>query len=170
MNYFQLFGLTPSFSIDMAQLSAHYRTLQKKFHPDNFVTASERDKALSMQKTSQINDAYLTLKQPVTRAEYLLELLAGIGIDQNKTIDDPMFLIAQMELRERLEEIEHSANLTKLSQLEKELIGMNQQLISCIDEGFLQEDWRCVVSNVNKLKFIVKLKKDIDLVEDRLMD
>ncbi len=72
MNHFELFGLPPQFSLDGSLLSSQFRELQKRFHPDNFATASERDRLLAVQKAAQINDAYQVLKNPISRAEYLL--------------------------------------------------------------------------------------------------
>ncbi|ERM62147.1 cobalamin (5'-phosphate) synthase, partial [Vibrio mimicus CAIM 1883] len=105
MNYFELFGLPIQFELDGSLLSSQFRTLQKRFHPDNFATASERDRLLAVQQAAQINDAYQTLKDPIRRAEYLLSLQ---GIEMNaeqQTLQDPMFLMEQMELREELESV-----------------------------------------------------------------
>ncbi|MBU5881014.1 co-chaperone HscB [Vibrio cholerae O1] len=105
MNYFELFGLPIQFELDGSLLSSQFRALQKRFHPDNFATASERDRLMAVQQAAQINDAYQTLKDPLRRAEYLLSLQ---GIEMNaeqQTLQDPMFLMEQMELREELESV-----------------------------------------------------------------
>ncbi len=80
MNYFELFGLPIQFELDGSLLSSQFRALQKRFHPDNFATASERDRLMAVQQAAQINDAYQTLKDPLRRAEYLLSLQ---GIEMN---------------------------------------------------------------------------------------
>ena len=64
MNYFELFGLPSQFALDGSLLSSQFRELQKRFHPDNFATASERDRLMAVQKAAQINDAYQVLKNP----------------------------------------------------------------------------------------------------------
>ena len=100
MNYFELFGLPSQFQLDGSLLSSQFRELQKRFHPDNFASASERDRLMAVQKASEINDAYQVLKSPLSRAEYLL---AENGVDirgEQQTMSDPMFLMEQMELRE----------------------------------------------------------------------
>ena len=105
MNHFELFGLPSQFQLDGSLLSSQFRTLQKRFHPDNFATASERDRLLSVQKAAQINDAYQVLKNPISRAEYLLSE-QGIELrGEQQTLQDPEFLMEQMELREELEVI-----------------------------------------------------------------
>ncbi|RXJ82819.1 Fe-S protein assembly co-chaperone HscB, partial [Arcobacter cloacae] len=108
MNYFELFGLPSQFKLDGSLLSSQFRELQKRFHPDNFASSSERDRLMAVQKASEINDAYQVLKQPISRAEYIL---AENGVDiraEQQTMQDPMFLMEQMELREELEHISAS--------------------------------------------------------------
>ena len=69
VNYFQLFGLETQFTIDLAKLSTLYQTLQKKVHPDRFANASSQDQLLAVKKSTLINDAYQTLKNPLKRAQ-----------------------------------------------------------------------------------------------------
>ena len=58
MKYFSLFGLEVSFDIDLTHLHSQYQELQKAVHPDHHATASESEKLLSVQKASEVNDAY----------------------------------------------------------------------------------------------------------------
>lgn len=50
MNYFELFGLANQFELDNAALSDTFRDLQRRFHPDKFASASERDRLMAVQK------------------------------------------------------------------------------------------------------------------------
>ena len=165
MNHFELFGLPIQFELDGSLLSTQFRELQKQFHPDNFSTASERDRLMSVQKAAQINDAYQVLKQPVSRLEYILQL-NGLDIrGEQKTLQDPMFLMQQMELREELEEINDEEALldfdAKVNKLYKQhLLEVQQQLQDAM--------WEAAAEQVRKLKFIEKLKQEIEQTEDRL--
>ena len=101
-NHFQLFGLPVSFALDSEVLAERYRTLRQTVHPDLFATAGEREKRLALQASTLVNEAYQTLKDPLARARYLLQVRgAGAGDDQ-KTTQDMAFLMEQMELREAL--------------------------------------------------------------------
>ena len=109
-NYFELFGLPVAFDLDLADLAARYRDLQRRFHPDRFASASEPERRLSLQLTAQINAAFQALKDPVARARYLLALL---GVDTGEDTDtamDTAFLMEQMELRESLDEARSAAD------------------------------------------------------------
>jgi molecular chaperone HscB len=101
-SYFQLFGLTRSFRIDAAQLDSRYRELQRIVHPDRYVNASDQQRRLAMQQATRINEGYQTLKDPLKRGRYLLELEGFVFGDQHHTTRDPGFLMRQIELREAL--------------------------------------------------------------------
>ena len=68
MNHFELFGLPNQFELDNNTLSETFRDSQRRFHPDKFASASERDRLMAVQKAAEINDAYQTVKSPIARA------------------------------------------------------------------------------------------------------
>ncbi len=72
VNVFETFGLPVKYDIDLAHLDREYKELQKKLHPDKFATKSIDEKALSTNASSAINLSYHTLKDPVSRAEYMV--------------------------------------------------------------------------------------------------
>src|SRR5260221_14673147 len=73
-NYFELFGLPRRFAIDAAQLAAAYREIQSKVHPDRFASASDAERRRSMQWATFTNEAYRTLREPLGRARYIVNL------------------------------------------------------------------------------------------------
>ena len=75
-NYFALFGLSPTFNIDLSKLERNYRKLQSASHPDRFVSSTTAEKLRSMQAATTANEAYITLKTPALRAAYLLNYKA----------------------------------------------------------------------------------------------
>jgi molecular chaperone HscB len=170
MNYFELFGLPSQFKLDGSLLSSQFRELQKQFHPDNFATASERDRLMAVQKAAEINDAYQVLKSPISRAEYLL---AENGVEirgEQQTMQDPMFLMEQMELREELEEIaSHSDSEEALFNFDAKVSKMFKQHLSLVEQELNDALWLKAADRVRKLKFIAKLKNEIELVEDKLL-
>ena len=170
MNHFELFGLPLQFQLDGSLLSSQFRDLQRQFHPDKFATASERDRLLAVQKAAQINDAYQVLKNPISRAEYLL-IQHGEDIrGEQQTMQDPMFLMEQMELREELEDIADSSDPEDaLFAFEGKVSKMYKQQLSAIQQELDSEAWLEAADRVRKLKFIAKLKNEIELVEDRLI-
>ncbi|MFA0080089.1 co-chaperone HscB [Vibrio artabrorum] len=170
MNHFELFGLPLQFQLDGSLLSSQFRDLQRQFHPDKFATASERDRLLAVQKAAQINDAYQVLKNPLSRAEYLLVQHGEDIRGEQQTLQDPMFLMEQMELREELEGIADSSDPEDaLFAFEGKVSKMYKQQLTAIQQELDSEAWLEAADRVRKLKFIAKLKNEIELVEDRLI-
>jgi molecular chaperone HscB len=66
-------------------LEREFYTLSRKLHPDVYSRATKREQAWSLEKTSQLNDAYRTLKDPVSRTEYLLSL-EGIQTEEQSKL------------------------------------------------------------------------------------
>ncbi|MGF1695122.1 co-chaperone HscB [Vibrio lamellibrachiae] len=170
MNHFELFGLPIQFTLDGSLLSSQFRELQKRFHPDNFAASSERDRLMSVQKAAQINDAYQALKHPISRAEYLLSLNGVELRSETQTMQDPMFLMEQMELREELEEIESATDAEdKLFDFESRISAMFKKQQSELEIELTNSHWTSAADLVRKLKFIAKLLQQIEQVEDRLL-
>ena len=71
-NYFELFNLPEKFQLDLEILQENYRSIQKEIHPDRFATSSENEKVQSMIKSTQINDAYQTLKSTIKKGKIYL--------------------------------------------------------------------------------------------------
>ena len=84
-DYFSFFGLPRKLQLDEAALEHEFYALSRKLHPDVYSRASAREQAWSLEKTSQLNDAYRTLKDPMTRTEYLLAL-EGIQLEEQSKI------------------------------------------------------------------------------------
>ena len=64
-DYFSFFGLPRKLELDEAELEREFYALSRKLHPDVYSRASAREQAWSLEKTSQLNDAYRTLKDPI---------------------------------------------------------------------------------------------------------
>ena len=170
MNYFELFGLPTQFALDGSLLSSQFRELQKRFHPDNFASASERDRLMAVQKAAEINDAYQVLKAPISRAEYLI-LLHGIELrGEQQTLQDPMFLMEQMELREELEAVEQSADAeSALFDFDSKVSRMLKSYLQLVEQQLNDATWDIAADTVRKLKFIAKLKDEVAKVEEKLL-
>jgi molecular chaperone HscB len=77
LDYFACFGLPRRLTLDPAQLEAKYYELSRIFHPDFFQDKTELEKQISLGNTALVNAAYRTLKDPIQRAAYLVQLEAG---------------------------------------------------------------------------------------------
>src|SRR5688572_29257707 len=73
-DFFSFLGLSRKLKIDAADLEQRYRALSRQFHPDYFYNATAAERRASLERSSYLNDAYRTLKNPTSRIEYLLKL------------------------------------------------------------------------------------------------
>src|SRR6202453_1073627 len=105
MDYFAFFGLPRKLTIEPAALDGQFHMLSWKLHPDNFVRASEFERNLSLQRSSELNDAYRTLREPLSRVEYLLEFLNVRKEGTAKQQAPPELLEEVFELNEWLDEL-----------------------------------------------------------------
>jgi molecular chaperone HscB len=68
VDYFSFFGLPYKLNLDTGQLERDFYALSRKLHPDINARADGREQDWSLEKTSQLNDAYRTLKDPISRS------------------------------------------------------------------------------------------------------
>ena len=157
-NYFELFNLPEKFQLDLEMLQKNYRSIQKEIHSDRFATSSENEKVQSMIKSTQINDAYQTLKSPIKRAKYILSLHKSV----EKITLPPDFLMQQMEWEELLEAIEK--NNSELVQfkltMDKKYEEYSLLLSSQIDDD---QNWSEAAITIDKLYFVEKLLQKINI-------
>jgi molecular chaperone HscB len=166
-NYFELIGLPVSFDIDAELLNAQYLNLQKEVHPDRFASSSEHEKRLSMQWATLINTAHATLKDPLQRAIYLLEM-KDVELAHNPVLP-PAFLMEQIELREALEQIEESASLDALDKFRKQAEEVKKKVEREFADA-IESDIRQAETAVYELQFITKLLVSADHLEEKLLE
>lgn len=73
-DFFAFLGLPRRLNIDMPLLEQRFRELSRQYHPDYFYNAPPRERVAALERSSHLNDAYRTLRNPVSRIEYLLRL------------------------------------------------------------------------------------------------
>ncbi|MBN9694582.1 MAG: Fe-S protein assembly co-chaperone HscB [Zoogloea sp.] len=162
-DYFALFGLPVSFAIDVARLEQAYLDIQAKVHPDRFAHLPDADKRLSMQWATHANEAFRTLKTPLARGQYLLEMQGVDPAFETNTAMSPEFLMEQMEWREALGEAREAADEDTLEELSQRLRASSRDLVarlaSALDE---RKDLALAADTVRRLKFLEKLQHEIN--------
>jgi molecular chaperone HscB len=104
-NYFAMFGLPRKLWIEMGALEQKFLQLSWKLHPDNFVNATREERDISLKRSSELNDAYRALRDPIGRVEYLLAIEGSRVEGQNKQQAPPELLEEVFELNESLDEL-----------------------------------------------------------------
>jgi molecular chaperone HscB len=107
VDFFNFLGLPRKLNLDMADFEQRYRALSRQFHPDYFYNAAPAERRASLEKSSYLNDAYRTLRNPISRVDYLLKLegLAPQGPEQASKQVPAGLLEEVFALNEELDEV-----------------------------------------------------------------
>jgi len=106
-DYYAFMGLPRRLHLDAAEIERRFRTLSRQFHPDFFYNATTAERRASLERSSYLNDAYRTLKDPVARLQYLLQMegLAPQGPAEASRQVPPALLEEVFALNEELDEV-----------------------------------------------------------------
>ena len=169
-NYFEVFSLPVSFHLENQSLVKAYRELQSQYHPDRHSGGSDAERRQAQQLTSILNEAYETLRSPLKRAGYLLQLKGIDPEENNQSHLGNEFLLQQMELREALEQLVAAEDAEGLERLKKEVTGLQQQQLQSFAQAFEAGQYAESKPVYNKLQFLFKLLSEIDQAEEKLLD
>jgi molecular chaperone HscB len=170
-NYFQLFNLPEQFALDQAQLGARYRHLQGELHPDRYAGSSDHEQRVAVQYSALVNEGYATLRKPLARALYLLELA---GMSQQEISGQQIaggFLIEQMELREKLESMDGLVDPdTVLDHLVTEISGDIKMHQAEFAQAYAADELAAAAAACVKMQYLEKLLREAEQIESDLMD
>jgi molecular chaperone HscB len=142
-----MFDMPRKLWVEMASLEQKFLQLSWKLHPDNYVNATQEEREISLKRSSELNDAYRTLRDPVGRVEYLLAIEGARKEGQNKQQAPPELLEEVFELNESLDELrEAKASGTDTASLKHRLEAAEKNFEEKLSEvdGQLQaagHDW-----------------------------
>jgi molecular chaperone HscB len=106
-DYFTFLGLPRRLRVDLKELDQRLRSLSRQFHPDYYYNATPAERLASLERSSYLNDAYRTLREPATRVEYLLQI-EGVPVKKHSDSSGgvpPALLEQVFELNEELDAI-----------------------------------------------------------------
>jgi molecular chaperone HscB len=132
--------------------------LSRKLHPDVYAGRNTQEQEWSLEQSSRVNDAYRTLKDPIRRTEYLLQI-EGVELEgqskaateearktgEKKQIVPPGLLEEVFELNMQLEELRAKKKLGEedaalLGELRQQKQSLELKLNSLFEE--LQSYWK----------------------------
>ncbi len=169
-NHFALFGLSPTFELDLNDLAARYRELVREVHPDRFASATEQAQRQALEHSANLNEAYQTLKQATLRARYLLHL-QGHELAQEMTVQDPEFLMQQMHWREELEQLRESGGVACVAafaaELERSRHALETAFAACWADSAQVEQAKQLAY---RMQFLDKLFQELRQLQEQLDD
>jgi molecular chaperone HscB len=188
VDYFTFFGLPCKLNIDTRQLEHDFYDLSRHLHPDINAAGSGNEQEWSLQQSSQLNDAYRTLKDPIARTEYLLRL-QGVQLEEQsqaateearrtggvkKQQVPPDLLEEVFELNMQLEELrmnkkmgESDRNLeNEVQATRKNLLAKNGNLLEELRSSW--NDWDALINRAERGENV--LESDKTKARNRMMD
>ena len=161
-DFFSLFGLPRQQGLDASQLELLYRDIQNRVHPDKHAHLADSDRRLAMQWATHVNEAYQTLKDPLKRARYLLQLAGHDVRLETNTAMPAEFLIAQMELREVVADAKDAGDAETLDDLHRRLKKDSRAEYALLQEALDASALERAGELVRQLMFQEKLLQEID--------
>ena len=107
LDYFTCFGIPRRLALDPQQLETKFYELSRAFHPDFYQNKSDEEQTISLGNSAMLNTAYRTLRDPIQRAEYLLDLEAG-SVKEIRTTPPADLFEEILELQDTLDEFRAS--------------------------------------------------------------
>lgn len=155
--YFSLLELPQQFAVDVTDLERRYREKSRNWHPDRFSRAPASERAAVLQRATELNAAYRTLRSDGKRAEYLLKL-HGIDVsDESKRPTlDPAFLGEILELREELADARVEEDSIRMASIKARIEAERHKLAKRLHEGFarLEQHDPAALAELTEIVFV----------------
>lgn len=169
-NYFQIFSLPESFDLNLAQLHAAYRQLQDAVHPDRHTGGGDAARLAAVQQSSLLNQAFDTLKSPLARAAYLLQLRGENVASASQADLGQDLLLEQIQLREQLEEVpRNDAGLAALAALRSSVCGKLEEREAAFAADYRVGQLARARHDFHAMQYLQKLLSEINAVEEELL-
>jgi molecular chaperone HscB len=164
-DYFTVFALPRKLNIDASAMESDFYRMSRELHPDRFARAPKAEQEAALEKSSQLNDAYRTLKDPITRTQYLLELegvkleeqsaaattAARTSGEEKKQVVPPELLEEVFELNMQLQELKMGRDPETIENLNIARIRLEAMLDVLLNElKSLWNHWDAVVEKTSQ--------------------
>jgi molecular chaperone HscB len=157
---FEALDLPRRMSLERKEIERRFREVSQKVHPDRFGRASPIERRLALEHTTWVNDAYRVLREPRTRAEYLLELEGvKVGHEEERS-DDPELLMTMMELQERAS----AGDRGELEKLSSDMKARTKSLLAATEAWFDRREGSQDTAKraLDELRFVRRLEERIE--------
>lgn len=164
-SFFDILGIAAGFEMNLKALEQAYFAAQRTCHPDRFVGKPEAERIAAITRSQLVNDAYDTLKNPLSRAEHLLEL-NGISPLSDDTKVPPAILSEMMELRERIFDNGEDGGAMKL--IIDEIKTLHVANLSALAKAFEDNDYSKAAYETLRLQYLGKAMEEAHMMVYRL--
>lgn len=174
MDPFATLGFERQYNLDKALLDRRYRELQQALHPDKHAAAPASERALTLRKAIEVNEAYRVLRDDQKRGEALLSLHGQSVTDQSA---DPELLMEMMELRETLSDAREARDTAQVARLSADVsqkaAAASRQLADTFArierDDATQGLWAEAQALLGRLRYYRRFQDEVALFEDEAL-
>jgi molecular chaperone HscB len=166
-DHFARLGIPRSFEIDSGDLDKRYFAFQRNLHPDRFARRSAKERAIAESQSASLNQGYETLKDPLSRAAYLLEIVGRPSAAVNAaTVEDEDLLTEALENREALME---AATTDAVDELGSRAAAAAIRCLADLSAAFSRADFAEADRLTTRLRYWRKLGEEVR-IKRRLLE
>ena len=169
-DYYQLFGIRRRLNLSLDELQKRFYELSRQLHPDRFMQRPEAERQQALDKSSELNDAYRILKDPIKRAQYLLRE-EGFDIGEQRSKDVPSELLEEVfELNMALEEMRDGDDSARmhLTEAEKNFTNMLSDAERQLESLFTKYDQTSSRDVLAEIRALLNRRKYIQNLVDEV--
>lgn len=163
-NHFTTLGVPEEFDVDVEQLTARYKQLQREWHPDRYAMRPEGERQMAASRSARLNGAFEALKAPLRRAHHLLSLrgIVPTSVDGALPHSDlsPEFLAWVMDFRERLAVAADDAE--KLEQLRVQFAPQRDACLASLEQAFRENRLEDAARDATKLQYFTSIQRALE--------
>lgn len=170
-DYYRFFGIPVTLHLDTKELQDRFYAMSRRLHPDLFLRHEPAERQHSLEASAILNDAYRVLRDPVSRAEYVLKE-NGFDIGEQRSRDVPPELLEEVfELNMAIEELRGGDESARpgLERAHDEFGAMLGEVDSELDRLFREFDAKQdrealskVRSTLNRRRYIQNLIQEVE--------
>jgi molecular chaperone HscB len=135
---FDTLGLEARFDLDVAAAEQRHRELSRTLHPDRYANRPAAERRAALSRAIEVNDALRAVKDPIRRAEALLERYGVRLTEGDEPPAAPGFLMDMLELREVLADAQRHSDLDRVEQLAGEFEKHESRILGELSRAFAE--------------------------------
>lgn len=165
---FETLGVEAMFDLDLRALELRHRELSKALHPDRYAGAPAAERRLSLSRAIDVNEAHRALKDPIRRAEALLQR-AGVPVGETREPKPPPSLLMEMmEAREELSDAARARDLAKVSILGEGMRAREADTLKRLSEALGRETKEAALPVLGELRYVRRFLDEVSAIEEEL--
>ncbi|AUX25986.1 Fe-S protein assembly co-chaperone HscB [Sorangium cellulosum] len=170
---FDTLGVEPRFDLDLRALEQRHRDISRALHPDRYAGAPAAERRLALGRAIEANDAVRVLRDPIRRAEALLQRAGIPRGEEAEQKASPALLMEMMESREELAEAARRRDRARVSRLGDAMRAREQATLAAIQGAFADAGGdparlKGVLALLSELRYIRRFLDEVSAIEEEL--